>query len=112
MILQMKPVDKIGITFILGILFLLVGCRDSVTIPVGHWHSTQGRPSIQIVEKADGHTVIVFHRTYDGKLCPVEYPLVNVSGRMYIQAEGRILISYSSKTDRLFLSPGGIYIRD
>jgi len=94
------------------VLSVLAGCRnDGYGIPVGDWISRQGRPMIRIAEKGGGFSAIVFHRTYSGDVCPVEYPLVTGSSGMYIQAEGRIIVSYSEKRDELFLSPGGVYIR-
>lgn len=105
---------QLRITYCMMVIALsaFAGCRnDGNRIPAGDWISSQGRPMIRIAEKGGGYSAIVFHRTYSGDVCPVEYPLVTGSSGMYIQAEGRIIVSYSEKRDELFLSPGGVYIR-
>lgn len=94
-----------------NILLLLTGCKFTNDIPVGRWHSINGRPMVEITPKGDGYAVTVFHLTHTGSICPVEYPLVRTSTGMYIQGEGRIIVSYLPKKDQLFLSPGGTYIR-
>lgn len=93
-------------------LFLSGGCSRERAIPTGEWVSLQGRAMVHIKEVAENeYSAIVFHSTYNGKVCPIEYPLMVGSSGMYIQAEGRIIVSYSAEKDQLFLSPGGIYIR-
>ena len=110
-------VKMVGITYnkvyilLLNIMLLLSGCRPPNEIPIGLWHSTNGRPAVEIVERERGYAVIVFHQTHTGSVCPIEYPLVLTSTGMYIQGEGRIIVSYSNEKDQLFLSPGGEYIR-
>ncbi len=102
---------KAYMLLLLNIILLLSGCEPSNDIPTGLWYSINGRPTIQITEKENEYVAIVFHRTHTGTICPVEYPVVRTSGGTYIQGEGRIIISYSKEKNRLFLSPGGIYIR-
>ena len=94
-----------------NIMLLLTGCKSIDDVPVGRWHSINGRPMIEIAPKRDGYAVTVFHLTHTGSICPVEYPLVRTSTGMYIQGEGRIIVSYLQEKDQLFLSPGGTYIR-
>lgn len=105
---MMKPIRIIC----LAVLALLSGCRGGEKeIPLGEWVSVQGRAMIRIAEKDGGYSATVFHRTSTGGVCPIEYPLVTDSFGMYIRAEGRIAVSYSHETNRLFLSPGGLYVR-
>lgn len=111
---EMKiTVKMVGLTYNKGyilplnIMLLLSGCRPPNEIPVGLWYSINGRPAVEIVEQVRGY----FHQTHTGSICPIEYPLVLTSTGMYIQGEGRIIVSYSSEKDQLFLSPGGKYIR-
>lgn len=93
-------------------LCFLASCTGSCPVPLGDWESTLGRADIRFVEKDSGnYSAIVSHRTGEGGVCPVEYPLLRARHGFYIQAEGRILVSFDPEKDRLFLSPGGTYIR-
>lgn len=93
------------------LLLLCAGCGASqVDIPTGCWQSMQGRPSLTLEKDSAGaYHAIVYHRTADGRTCPVTYPVVRNANGMYIQAEGRILICYSFEEKTLFLSPGGLF---
>lgn len=95
------------------ILVAFLGCIGrQVEIPEGYWVSIRGKPSILItLEGNNKYTATVYHILCDSSLCPVNYPIVRNSAGMYIQAEGRILISYSPGDSILFLSPGGEYHR-
>lgn len=94
-----------------ALLFLCVGCNTPQKFPEGSWQSPQGRPSLIFEQDSCGnYYAIIQHSTADGRICPVSYPVVRQStGKYYIQAEGRIYLSYSSEDSTLFLSPGGIY---
>lgn len=95
-----------------GLLCALAACGGPNPVPVGDWRSTLGRADIRFVEKDSGtYAAIVAHRVHGGGTCPVEYPVVKTSQGCYIQAEGRIVVSYAPEKDRLFLSPGGTYVR-
>lgn len=95
-----------------GLLCALVACGGPSPVPVGNWQSTLGRADIRFVEKDSGaYAAIVAHRIHGGGTCPIEYPVVKTSHGCYIQAEGRIAVSYDPEKDRLFLSPGGTYVR-
>lgn len=95
------------------ILMALSGCiGNQMEIPEGYWVSTQKKPPILItVEGNNKYTATVYHILCDGSPCPVKYPIIRSSAGMYIQAEGRILLSYSPEDSILFLSPGGAYYR-
>lgn len=82
-------------------------------IPTGIWTSEQGRPDICIEkDSSDGtYTATVFHRLRNGEVCPIVYPFEISSYGMYIVAEGKIIVIYDPNQDRLFLSPGGEYLR-
>lgn len=110
----MKHIHRKGLLFVLNLILLLCSCKQEIKVPIGYWKSVQGRPNIQIMKKGNGYAAIVYHKTYEGGCCPIEYPLVTSPSGMYIQAEGRILISSSREQDKeaiLFLSPGGTYIK-
>lgn len=93
-------------------LCLLASCAGPYPVPLGNWQSTLGRADIRFVEKDSGsYSAIVSHRTAEGGVCPIEYPLVRTHYGLHIQAEGRILVSFDPEKDKLFLSPGGTYIR-
>lgn len=94
------------------ILTLFLSCAKQVEVPEGYWVSNRGRPPILITAEGNHkYTAIVYHILCDSSLCPVKYPIVRNSAGIYIQAEGRILISYSPEDSLLFLSPGGEYCR-
>lgn len=62
---------------IITVMSVFTGCyNNGNTVPVGDWDSTHGRPMIRIEKTDVGHSAIVFHRTYSGDACPIEYPLV------------------------------------
>lgn len=91
-------------------LFLFAECNISQDIPTGCWQSSQGKPSVTLKKDSAGNfQAIIHHHTANGHICPVVYPLVKDITGMYIQAEGRILVSYSPKDSTLFLSPGGVF---
>lgn len=103
-----------GKKFLLSAFTLIVfpGCTQQMEIPEGYWVSSMGKPSILItVEGNNKYTATVYHILSDSSLCPINYPIVRNSVGAYIQAEGRILISYSPEESILFLSPGGEYYR-
>lgn len=100
----------------LGILILLVGgvfgcARQPLMVPEGRWRSEGERPDILILKEDSAYVAVVFHRIYEGGVCPIKYPLVCTLTTLYIQAEGRIRIFYDREKDGLFLSPGGAYRR-
>lgn len=100
--------------FLLPVAVLFLLCVECGTpqddIPTGCWQSLQGRPSLTLEKDSVGnYHAIVHHRTADGRTCPVSYPLVRSTKGMYIQAEGRISVCYSSEDNILFLSPGGAF---
>lgn len=87
-------------------------CDRPQQMPVGDWQSCTGRPDLSILESENEvYSAVVFHKTYDGNVCPVIYPVIRTGTGAYIQAEGRIVLSYDIKKDNLFLSPGGQYRR-
>lgn len=96
-----------------GLLCALAACGGPSPVPVGDWRSTLGRADIRFVEKDSGaYAAIVAHRIHGGGTCHIEYPVVKTTCQgCYIQAEGRIVVSYDPEKDRLFLSPGGTYVR-
>lgn len=96
---------------IAALLLLCAGCHPvQDDIPTGCWESLQGRPSLTLEKDSTGdYQAIVHHRTADGRICPVAYPLVRRTNGMYIQAEGRIFVCYSAKDRTIFLSPGGLF---
>lgn len=101
---------KTSMLLIAGSFFLVVGCNAPQDIPTGDWQSEQGRSELTLKKDAAGdYRAIVHHRMADGYVCPVTYPVCRGTCGMYIQAEGRIYLSYSSKDSTLFLSPGGTY---
>lgn len=102
---------KIFMWSVVILSFLCVGCgTPQGDIPTGCWQSLQGRPSLTLEKDSIGnYRVIVHHRTADGRSCPVAYPLVRSTVGMYIRAERRIFVCYSSKDNTLFLSPGGAF---
>ena len=76
----------------------------------GRWKSSAGRPDITLGTDSIGSFAIVHHRIYDGKICPVRYPLhLNSPTKGYIRAEGCILFYYDSLKCVLYFSPGGDY---
>lgn len=94
------------------ILLAFSGCTKQVEVPEGYWVSKRGRPPVLITcEENNMYMATVYHICPDSSLCPIKYPIVRNSVGIYIQAEGRILVSYSSGKDILFLSPGGEYHR-
>lgn len=94
------------------VLCILTSCTGPCPVPLGDWQSTLGRADIRFVEKDSGdYSAIVSHPISGGGICPIEYPLLRTPNGFYIQAEGRILVSFDPDRDRLFLSPGGTYIR-
>lgn len=100
----------ISILLAAALLYLYAGCNTPQDIPTGCWQSLQDRPSLTLEKDSVGnYRVIVHHRMPDGGVCPVAYHLVRGTNGMYIQAEGRILVYYSSKDNILFLSPGGTF---
>lgn len=94
-----------------ALLFLCVGCNAPQSdIPTGCWQSVQGRPSLILEKDSVGnYYAVIHHRTVDGCICPVAYPIVRGTNGMYIQAERRIFLCYSSKDNTIFLSPGGVF---
>lgn len=102
---------KISILLAASLSLLCAGCNiPQDDIPTGCWQSLQGRPSLTLEKDSTGnYRAIVHHRTSDGRTCPVAYPLVRGTYGMYIQAEGRIFVCYSSEDNTLFLSPGGVF---
>lgn len=87
-------------------------CDRPQQMPVGDWQSCTGRPDLSILESENGvYSAVVFHKTYYGNVCPVIYPIIRTETEFYIQAEGRIVLSYDIERDNLFLSPGGQYRR-
>lgn len=101
---------------IIAVSIILSACNGRISeVPTGRWSSKSGHPDITIVKvngkDNDKYEAIIYHKTYDGRICPVKYPLIISACGMYIQAEGRVLVSYSCSDDRLFLSPGGKYHR-
>lgn len=93
--------------------FFCIGCNAPQEIPEGYWQSTQDRPALTLKKDSAGNYRAIFHhRTANGHICPIAYPVVHTTAGMYIQAEGRILIYYSSKDNTIFLSPGGPYLFD
>lgn len=94
------------------VLLWLSGCNKQMEIPKGYWISERGRPDVLITDEGNKkYMATVYHICHDGSLCPIKYPIIYNSAGIYIQAEGRILITYSLKKDELFLSPGGVYHR-
>ena len=96
------------------IIFVLLRCRPvRVQMPdgmYGRWKSSAGRPDITLGTDSIGSFAIVHHRIYDGKICPVRYPLhLNSPTKGYIRAEGCILFYYDSLKCVLYFSPGGDY---
>lgn len=91
----------------------MVCCSDRLQqMPVGNWQSCTGRPDLSILGSDSGvYSAVVFHKTYYDNVCPVVYPVVRTATGAYIQAEGRIILSYDTGKDELFLSPGGRYCR-
>ncbi|WP_455628053.1 DUF3876 domain-containing protein [Parabacteroides chinchillae] len=111
--------NKIIITSILlSYCFLfLYDCKkqtdtSSIDYICGNWISIQGRPRISILSTDSGYIAIVHHITVNREKYPIIYPILQTQYGTYIQAEGRIFISYSKKDSTLFLSPGGTYIRE
>lgn len=103
-----------GKNIFLSVFILIVfgGCTKQVAVPEGHWVSCQGKPSIHIsIKENSEYTATVYHILSDSSLCPINYPIVRNATGVYIQAEGCILISYSTEDSILFLSPGGQYYR-
>lgn len=99
---------------ILLIVGILLGCRNNpVEMPkglYGRWKSKQCRPDIVLNSDSLGYFAIVYHHIYDGRICPVRYPLYFTSeDRGIIQAEGRINLYYDRLKNSLYLSPGGDY---
>lgn len=93
-------------------LLLCSGCGSSSRDPevmLGHWKSLRDKPDITIMKDSLHYYAIVYHRLSKGEVCPVRYPLIYDAFSTYIQAEGRILMTYSNKNKTLFLSPGGKY---
>lgn len=101
---------KTSMLLIVGSFFLVVGCNAPQDIPTGDWQSLQGRSALTLEKDSTGdYRAIVHHRMADGLMCPMAYPVCHGNNGMYIQAERRIYLSYSSKDSILFLSPGGAY---
>lgn len=97
---------------LIPLFYLLVSCVGRQTVPVGYWRSDGQRADVVIGKTDSGdYVAVVFHRLYDGNVCPVAYPFVLSSTGMYIHAERKILVSYNKEKDILFLSPGGTYHR-
>lgn len=87
-------------------------CSNHTPVPIGDWESCLGQPDISIIKNdSGGYSAVVCHKTFDGGICPVAYPIMETVTGAFIQAEGRIILSYDSAKDRLFLSPGGKYHR-
>lgn len=104
--------NKVWLASALVFFLVFSGCRKNTVIPEGYWVGAPGRPAILIVRNEQGElTATVYHILANGLLCPVNYPVVRNAAGAYIQAEGRILISYSPNDTTLFLSPGGRYRR-
>lgn len=104
--------NKKKLAWVLTISLAMAGCQEKRDIPVGYWISERGRPDILITDEGNKkYTATVYHILSDNRRCPVKYPVILNSTGAYILAEGRILISYSSENDKLFLSPGGNYHR-
>lgn len=94
------------------IILAFSGCARQMEIPEGYWVSNRGRPPLLITSEGNNkYVATVYHICSDSSLCPINYPIIRNSAGIYIQAEGRILISYSREKDILFLSPGGKYRR-
>lgn len=108
------PLKRIRRPLSIVVLAVLSSCHPSSQLPIGNWHSDSRRTDISIHQKTDGTCfAIVYHRIHGGGICPVEYPIVCTAFGTYIQAEGRILISYDADKDTnvMYLSPGGTYHR-
>lgn len=87
-------------------------CSNHTPVPTGDWESCLGQPDISIIKNdSGGYSAVVCHKTFDGGICPVAYPIMETVTGAFIQAEGRIILSYDSAKDRLYLSPGGKYHR-
>lgn len=87
-------------------------CGNHTQVPTGNWQSCMGRPDMSVIKNdSGGYSAIIWHKTFDGGICPVAYPIVETGTGAFIQAERRIIISYNSAKDQLFLSPGGKYHR-
>lgn len=104
------------VNILLWILFTgtFLGCRHApVEMPEelrGRWKSKLHRPDIILDSDSAGNFAIVYHRTCDGDICPLRYPLyLSSENTGIIQAEGRIMLYYNHSNHSLFLSPGGDY---
>lgn len=98
--------------FATALLCALCACREPQPMPTGDWGSDNGRADISIVQdEGGGYSAIVYHRISGGGTCPIAYPVVETAAGAYIQAEGRIVLSFDTEKDALFLSPGGAYHR-
>lgn len=101
---------------ILLLATLIFGCRnESVEMPeklYGDWRSKRHHPDISFDSDSAGAFVVVHHRTNDGRICSIRYPLhLNSKNRGIIQAQGRIILYFDSLKHTLYLSPGGEYNR-
>lgn len=97
---------------VITIICISCVCGNLTLMPTGEWKSCMGRSDISIIKNdSSGYSAVVYHKTLDGSICPVAYPIVETGTGAFIQAEGRIIISYNSVKDQLFLSPGGKYHR-
>lgn len=98
---------------ILSVCFFCMGCSNQDShnpeLMLGRWKSSFGRADLAIVKDSLGYYAIVYHRLPNDKLCPVRYPIKHSHNSVYIQAEGRVLLTFSIQNKTLFLSPGGEY---
>lgn len=98
------------LTIVLTAICLSTSCSPPSDLPLGNWQSTQGRATLTILKDNLGnYQAIIHHQTAYGYTCPIVYPIVRKPYGIYIQAEGRIILTYSSENNTLFLSPGGRY---
>lgn len=96
---------------------IFVGCQERIVeMPkelYGKWNSKQHRSDITLGKDSVGTFAIVYHRTYDGQICPVRYTVQFKSSDIgVIQAEGCITFYYDINKKSLFLSPGGDYEKE
>lgn len=101
------------LVLILSVCFFCMSCSyqdsNNPELMLGHWKSSLGRADLSIVKDSLEYYVVVYHRLFDDKICPVRYPIKHSHNSAYIQAEGRVLLTYSVRNKTLFLSPGGEY---
>lgn len=101
------------LVLILSVYFFCMGCSDqdrsNPEMMIGSWKSSLGRADLSIKKDSLGYYAVVYHRLFDDKICPIRYPVKHSHNSVYIQAEGRVLLTFSVQNKTLFLSPGGKY---